>query len=328
MRCSVVICAVLTLCSPALPQRSQSASAQADKFEIGRHTFFDFGPPFDFYEIFVVRATVNDTSIEKITLTPASDECIAPAKFETASASLNESTTELLVTNPCAIPEKDIRRELRRCKKCSVFSGANVTMQVQCGTEARLIRSDILNRDLFDPAPNTPEHTSWTMRLLERLDRAVGPSVMDKPVFPTSDKDEPSVNGLDSVTEQDLSAGKFDVLFQGAPHKPSELYRAARNPPPLPPVHLVSSVPFAPEILIMPEYPSIAKTAHVKGSVSFSIDIDEGGAATNLAFEGGPVLFHEAVKTAVSKWRFPRDASGQQIQATIEFGLNCSKLPK
>ena len=41
-----------------------------------------------------------------------------------------------------------------------VFSGANVTMQVQCDGHPRVIRSDILDKDLFDHAPHPPQYTS------------------------------------------------------------------------------------------------------------------------------------------------------------------------
>jgi len=44
-----------------------------------------------------------------------------------------------------------------------------------CGGETRLIRSDILDRDMFDASAHTPENTAWTMQLLEKLDKPLGP---------------------------------------------------------------------------------------------------------------------------------------------------------
>jgi hypothetical protein len=328
MRCNVVAIAFLLIGIPAQAQEPQPRSMQPSQFEIGRRIFFDFGPPFNFYELFVVRPTTNATSIERITLTPPVDECIAPAKLETASASISESIPELLGKDPCAIPEKHLRRELKRCKKCLVFSGANVALQVQCGAQARLIRSDILDRDMFDPAANTPEQTSWTMQLLKRLDQAVGPGVMDRPVFPTSEKELLPPDASDSMTQQDLGAGRYDALFPGAPDKPSDLYRAARKHPAPETVELVSSFPIAPEVFVRPEYPPLAKMARVRASVSFSVDVDGDGAATNLTFESGPVLLYEAVRNAVIQWKFPKDTRGLQIHSTIAFGLNCPHQPK
>src|SRR6266480_2871928 len=171
MRLSIAICALAILCGVVSPQEHQLTPGAPDSFIIGRHTFID-----------------------KVTLTPAGDACSMPAKVEITSASIAESPAKLLGTaNPCTIPEKELRSELKRCKNCLVFSGANVAMQVQCRVEIRIIRSDILDKDMFDPKPNTPKHTSWTMQLLARLDEPFGPEVLDKPMFPTVVEEDPPV---------------------------------------------------------------------------------------------------------------------------------------
>jgi hypothetical protein len=281
------ICAVTILCIPAFPKERRLALAPLNQFEIGRRTFFDFGPPFDFYELFVVRPAANGASIERITLTPAGDKCVAlaPAKLETVSASISEPIAVLLgSTNPCTIPEKELRRELKRRRHGLVFSGADVVMRIECGAQTRLIRSDILDRDMFDPTAKTPEYTSWTMRLLARLDQAVGPGVMDRPTFPILETEGLPAKPYGSVALQDLSAGKYDTLFQGAPDKPSDLYRAAQNRPPPPSVRLVSSKPVAPEVFGQPDYPPLARMAHVEGAVSFEITIDTNGHPSSLVF--------------------------------------------
>jgi hypothetical protein len=325
MRCTAFGCVMAILCGPALPQERKAAAPPPTQFEIGLHTFFDFGPPFDYYELFLVRPSGNATSVRRITLTPPGDACFAPAKVETASASLNDSVETLLgSTNPCAIPEKALHRELKRCKHCMVFSGANVVMQVQCGTESRLIRSDILDRDWFDPAAKTPEHTSWTMGLLDRLERALGPGVMDKPAFASPEDGSSTAVDLDPTTLSDLISGKYDPLFSPASNKPSDLYLAAQNKPPSPSVRLTSSLPVSPELYVAPEYPSLARRTHTEGAVSFKVDIDVNGAATNLVFESGHPLLLEAVKKAVRGWRFPKNAANQQVSVRIEFSSNCT----
>jgi hypothetical protein len=208
MRCRLVFWTVLVACIPALPRDRHPASPQPNQFEIGRRTFFDFGPPFDFYEVFLVRPTENGTSIDRITLTPAGNACIQPAKAEIRSTSVSESVATLLgAANPCTISEKELRRELKRCKKCLVFSGAKVSMRVQCGTQTRIIRSDILDKDMFDTAANPPEHTSWTMRLLARLDQAAGPGVMERPIFAIPGETGPSPNNADSEILGEVGSG-------------------------------------------------------------------------------------------------------------------------
>ncbi len=331
MRRSFILCVLLTTCteiligSPGTSQKHPTAMPVPIEFSIGRHTFFDFGPPFDFYELFVVRSSSIGTSIERITLIPAGNKCISPATLRIASALLDEPPAKLLgSTNPCTIPEKELRRELKRCKHCLVFSGANVVMKVECGTQTRLIRSDILDKDMFDISPRPPEHTSWTMGLLDRLDSAVGPGVIDtEKIFPIPGAEGLPPKALNSSVLQDLSAGKYDALFQSAPDKPSDLYRESQIPQPAPIVRLLGSTPLQPEVFVQPVYPPLARMTRVEGRVSIKFAVGDDGGATSLTFESGPLLLRGAVTAAVNQWRFPKNSSGIQIEATIEFVLNC-----
>ena len=325
MTCGRFICALLLLSGPALLAERRTPPLPRDHFELARHTFIDMGPPFDFYEIFVVRTAANGTSIQRLTLTPAGLVCLAPAKVEMATATLSESVTSLLGSkNPCTIPEKALRRELKRRKKGLVFSGADVVLSVPCGNRTRLIRADILDRDMFDAAPNTPENTSWTMRMLARLDQAIGgPGVLDKPIFSFPERTAVPRQDLDPATIEHLSAGEYDQLFSGAPDKPSELYRAAQILPALPTIRLLSVEPITPESSPMPEYPPLARLAQIEGSVSARMRIDERGNVTDITFNSGHPLLRRAVEDALRKWRFPVAHAHPQVQATIEFALNC-----
>ncbi len=323
MRSFILGCFIAVLCNNAI---AQSPSLPApEQVEIGRHTYFDFGPPFDFYELFIIRSAGNGSSIERITITPAGSKCFAPGKVETQVATTTDSVASLLgSTNPCLIPEKELRRELKRRKKHLIFSGANVVMQVRCETQERLIRSDILDRDMFDPTPKTPEHTAWTMRLLSRLDQLAGPGVIDRPVFPISEN-RTSDKFPDSPNLRDLGEGKYDALFAGAPNKPSDLYRAAQVPTPQPIVRLLRSLPAEPEVLTMPEYPVLARRTGVEAEVELTVDIDTNGNVTNVTVERGHALLRDAAKEAASTWKFPREVPGLQIHATVEFRLNCPR---
>lgn len=324
-RFGLITCAFLVLCGIALSQGAHSDSTLPGGFVIGRRTFFDFGPPFNFYELLLVGPAGNGSSIERITLTPAGDACTMPAKVETASATIDESVATLFgTTNPCTIPEKELKRELKRCKNCLVFSGADVAMQVQCGSHTRIIRSDILDRDMFDAHANTPKRTSWTMQLLARLDQAIGPGVMDRPMISMPGQDEASTQNPDSAALRDTASGKYDILFQRTPDKPSDLYlyRAAQKAPlPLPTVSLLSSVPFQPTVSVLPPYPPIARAARIEGDVTFTADIDSTGKPTHIALESGNPFLRPAVENAVAGWRFPQESF--KVRVTIDFALNC-----
>lgn len=190
------------------------------KIVIARHTFFDVGPPFNFYEIFVVDRKGKDLSIERILVTPPGDACTQPPTVEVQTGTLHNSMAELFKgKNPCEISDKALHQELNRCKKCLKFSGADVTLHVRCGEKDRELRMDILDQDMFDQEPNTPQYTSWTMTMMTKLDHVLGPGVMEKPAFAaiTANVDASELKQTDIAIVRALRNGKFDKFFNSAP---------------------------------------------------------------------------------------------------------------
>lgn len=319
----ILVCALL-LCSPfPLLGKKRPLSQPVTQFEIGRRTFFDFGPPFDFYEVYIVKSEAKGSSVERITITPPGAYCTQPAKVETATASLDSSITVLLNgTNPCDIPEKELHREMKRCKKCLVFSGTVTAMQLQCGEKTRIIRSHVLDRDIYDPAPQTPKYTSWTMHLLEQLDRPLGSNVGEKPVFPVSEQG-PAPAASNSEAATNLSSGRYDGLFAGAPDKPSSLYQAAQRSIPQPEIRIETNPPTKPTASIPPSYPPLARLAHIEGKVVLKIRIALDGTVSNVAVESGHAMLRPASENAVKSWKFATEAANQEVEVTIEFINNC-----
>jgi len=296
------------------------------EFQIGRLTFFDFGPPNEYYELILVKGEANGTSVERVLLTPPGDACLQTAKIEASVAHLNQPVASLFgKTNPCSISQKDLNRELKRCKKCLTFSGVKVAMQVSCGGQDRIIRSDILDRDMFDAAPNTPPHTSWTMQLLQELDKALGPGAMDKPVFQMA---ESQSNGADVAPEwtRDIASGKYDGLFASGDTRPSLLYRMALAPAVEPTsVTLTRIAPEEAGSFRLPVYPPLAKVAHVQGDVEFSLEVDAYGRAKSIVLESGHPMLKPAVQDAVTKAKFDPEMNGRTVKGTISFRLNCRR---
>jgi TonB family protein len=300
----------------------QTVFSVPDQFLIARHTFFDFGPPNDFYEIISVRGTGTGTTIERVTLTPAGDACIQRPTVETVSSAIPDTITVVLEgRNPCAIPEKTLRKELKRRKQVSVFSGAEISMHIQCGEKERVIRADVLDRDMFDPKAPTPENTSWTVRLLTRLDNAFPSGVWDRPMFGGSTESAKTSPNVDVARA--LISGEYDHLFAGAPDRPSDLYRASQIPPPAPDVQVGSSAPFQPEKLVLPDYPPIARLARIEDAVVVTFHVDANGGVTDTQFESGHPMLRPTVTKAVSEWKFPKEAADHEIKATIDFKTNC-----
>jgi hypothetical protein len=317
------VCLVLLVFACASVNAQQSSSSFPAKILIARHTFFDFGPPFDFYEVISVDSTSNGLSVERALVTPAGDACTQPPSVEVKTAIISSTMRDLLKgKNPCDIPDKDLRKESKRCKHCLVFGGADITMQMSCGANERKIRMDVLDRDMFAQTPNTPEHTSWTMAVMSTLDGVFGPGVLDKPMFTLGDAKQASVHTPELDISQKLRSGQFDGLFRS--EKPlSELALEAEKPLQMPTVVLADSSPAVPITMELPTYPPIAKFAHVEGEVSVNFDVTADGQTKNPSFGDDGKLFQKATAVAIEKWTFPKTADGHKENATLLFKLNC-----
>jgi TonB family protein len=306
------------------PGRAQGIGADFPKrLLFARLTFFDFGPPFDFYEVLSLEDRGTDTEVKRMLVTPAGNACIQPPSVETEVTTIHKSLEELLHgKNPCRISEKAVRQERKRCKHCLVFSGVNVTLTLSCKGEERRIRMDILDKDLFERSPNTPPNTSWTMAVLSQLDDNFGPGVMDKPALSLGAPKPKSSITSDATMLAALKNGEYDGLFDSNT-KLSELYRESQEPSRLPSVQLLSVTPVPPVSGEVPQYPPIARAAHVEGEVKISFEISSTGKVESLLYDGGSELFRASVTDAVSRWQFPPTSDGRREQATIAFRLNC-----
>jgi TonB family protein len=293
-----------------------------DRLVIARHTFFDFGPPFDYYELIQVKSEGDALDVERVLVTPPGQACLQPAKVESEIGVLHKTMENLLAgRTPCAIPENELRRELKRCKNCLTFSGVNITMQLNCGGRERQLHMDILDRDMFDSSPHTPTNTSWTMALMAELDKALSPGVMEKPMFSLGGSARSGVPNTELVRR--VRDGEFDGLF-GKDHKVSlVVHEADTLPPPPPSVEIEKVEPFAPISPKLPIYPPIAKAARVEGLVTVTFDVSAEGKVENIVLVNGPKLVELGVKDAVVGWHFPQSAWGMSGHAAIRFNLNC-----
>ena len=310
------------LCGSILAQKKKDPIPFPDQFVVGQYTFFDVGPTI-YDEIFIVRPTNRGSSVEKITLSPSHDSCMRPAEIESASAITTETIEELLQhKNPCAIPEKELNKKRKKCKHCQVYSFATTAVQVQCGTKTRLIPSFIYEDYWFDKSVKAPDMTAWSMELVNHLNKMTGLDVMQKPVFKTDDDSNEKTVTLNTTTKEDLLNGRFDTLFS-ASYKPSDLYRSIQNPPEPPTITSFSFPDTEPIQQSVPRYPAIAKAAHMQGKVEIEFDIDTEGNVINIKTISAHAYFEKAVRDAMDKWKYSKDATGQHVKTTFEFKLNC-----
>jgi TonB family protein len=295
---------------------------------IARETYFDVGPPFNFYEVLTVDESKDGLTVERAVISPSGDACFQPPTVEIQSAKLQSSMASLLRDkNPCEIPEKVLNKEAKRCKHCLNFAGSNVTMHVSCQGKDRQIKTNVLEKDWFDKNPNTPEQTSWGMPILHDLDSALGPGVMEKPIFTTTDATSSSATKeqLNSSIAQALQGGKYDYLFDSK-QSLSEMFRESLQPPRSPMVALVSASPISPSSSGLPKYPPIGRAAHVSGKVTVSFEVTQTGQIENLTFISGPKMMQGSVEEALKKWTFPASTDSHHEEVVFNFNLNCAEI--
>jgi len=295
-----------------------------DSLVIARDTFWDFGPPFNYYDLIQIKRSNEGLALEQVLVTPPGQACMQPATVDVRSVVLHETMDDLLAGgNPCAIPDRELLRELKRCKHCLTFSGVHVTMQASCAGTDRRIRMDILDRDIYDNRTQTPVNTSWTMGLLTRLNDSLGPGSEAEPMFRVEPAVRKPVPNTPLVGQ--IGGGKFDMLF-GPPAEVSKIVQDAGRPlPPPPSVEIESVTPFAPISPVLPHYPPIAKAARVEGLVTVTFDVDQEGKVRNVAYADDARLkmVELGVKDALIQWSFPTEAWGKSEKASIRFSLNC-----
>ncbi len=315
--------AVLAILPPSITGAQGTQPGFPSQVLLARHMYFDFGPPFDFYEILSLKDEGSSTRVERILVTPAGNACIQPPTVETNVAKISESLFQVMQgKNPCDIPEKALRRELKRCKHCLHFSGVNITLSVSCRNGDRQIRADILDRDLFDRSAKTPQDTSWTTAVLGQVDGSLGSSVMEKPAFSLGDPKANPLHPADSVMLESLENGGYDGLFNSG-KKISEIYRESLQTSRLPSVELLGMTPAIPVSAEPPPYPPIARAARVEGEVSISFDVSPSGKVDRLSFVSGPEMLRGTVSNTASRWQFPKSVDAHHEEVKISFRLNC-----
>jgi len=75
----LVLFAVVTVLPLVSATEKKPPIPTPESFVLGRHTFIDIGPPFDFYEILSVHRDGTGTAVERITVTPHGNPCTQPA---------------------------------------------------------------------------------------------------------------------------------------------------------------------------------------------------------------------------------------------------------
>ncbi|HEY6444714.1 MAG TPA: TonB family protein [Candidatus Acidoferrales bacterium] len=141
------------------------------------------------------------------------------------------------------------------------------------------------------------------------VNKMAAPTVIPKKIEIAKDEPPPAVNPSDTAG---VAGGTGDVLGgvgTGAAPAP---------PPPAAPkrISVGGNVQAAALVnKVEPQYPPIAKTAHVSGTVVLHAIIAKDGSVEKLQFVSGPALLMASAMSAVKEWRYrPTMLNGQPVE--------------
>jgi protein TonB len=183
-------------------------------------------------------------------------------------------------------------------------------------TEA--LPNGMLKTILVAPPPPTPPTAPTPVRTANRAVVIPLGGSWPRPVISASVSREPgeSVEYVDSGPSGNTP---LTDLFQILPPPPPAAQQTQR-------IRVGGSVAAASIIKrVMPQYPAIAKTAHVSGTIVLHAIIAKDGTVQELTYISGPPLLIKAAIDAVREWRYrPTMLNGEpvEVETTIVVVFN------
>ena len=162
------------------------------------------------------------------------------------------------------------------------------------------------------PAPPPPPQQAVVKQVQPKtfaVNRMVAPTVIPKQVEIAKDDAPPSM----VTSEAGVSGGTGDVLGG---------IGTGVAPPPPPPAATPNRIKVGGDVQsaslekqVTPEYPGIAKSAHVSGTVTLHAIISKDGSIERLEYVSGPPLLMASAMSAVKEWKYrPTMLNGQPVE--------------
>jgi periplasmic protein TonB len=175
------------------------------------------------------------------------------------------------------------------------------------------------------PAPPPPPQQVVVKQVQPKtfaVNRMVAPTVIPKQVEIAKDEAPPSVVTSDAAG---VPGGTGDVLGGVG---------TGAAPLPPPPAATPNRIKVGGDVQsaslvkqVTPEYPGIAKSAHVSGTVTLHAIISKDGSIEKLEYVSGPPLLMASAMSAVKEWRYrPTMLNGQpvEVDTTVQVVFSLS----
>jgi periplasmic protein TonB len=170
------------------------------------------------------------------------------------------------------------------------------------------------------PPPPPPAVVHVKVQPKVFMNKFVAPTVIPKKIEMIKQEPQPDVGQIGGVpggVPGGSADGVLGGIIGGAP--------GGLPPPPRPtaPVKIGGNVMQAKIInQVQPQYPQIARMAHVSGTVVLHAIIAENGTIQELTYLSGPALLRQAAMDAVRQWRYqPTQLNGQPVKVDTTISV-------
>lgn len=174
------------------------------------------------------------------------------------------------------------------------------------------------------PPPPAPKVIIKPVRHLIQEGKLMTPTVVPKEVKIIKEEAAPDVSGMSGGVVGGIAGGSAGGVLGGIIGGTSNM-----PPPPKPqkPLKVGGDVQEANRIhMVQPQYPIIARTAHVQGTVVFHAIIGKDGTIQQLTYMSGPQMLVQAARSAINQWRYrPTMLNNEPVEVDttiqVEFTL-------
>jgi hypothetical protein len=280
------------------------------------------------HSILEVRPDGGDLLVRYIRVVPASAYCGRSAKIVATATRLQNTSVRSITdgVNLCAIDPPALNHTILKFQTLGTiaFAGDRYTIVAKCGRDTRVIRlADDWKIDMARLKRKHPRiAVLWT---LEKMvgNRAFGP-FPSIDVVPSEMAARLQPAGEDVLAE--MKSCQFDAGFVPRSFKDDVAALRSTSDPPEFSVKLANADHFAFDHYVDPQYPPLAKQAHMSGTVELELASNPTTGKTEHAtvVSGNPLLT-QAAKESAQQWRFApgSDAARHTTRVVLEFVCAC-----
>ena len=181
------------------------------------------------------------------------------------------------------------------------------------------------------PAPAAALKVQAPKRVFMSNGKLVAPTVIPKEIANIKEAPLPpdAVGGVAGGVPGGVPGGQLGGVIGGVIGGIGPTRKEIAPPEPVKRIVRVGGRVRPPKLIqrVTPEYPALARMAHVSGDVIIEAILDEQGNVTEMKIVSGPPLLYQAALEALAKWKYEPtylndEPVSVQLNVTVSFRLN------